>query len=132
MGRGRPLMGRNALVVQAILIAVCAAVFFASRDAENGLSALFGGGIAVLNVQLLRWRTGQVQVRRGLSAGQSLVTFYRSALERYLVVIGLLALGMGWIELPPLPLVVGFVAGQVATLLLWSEDHALRDRSKDG
>ncbi len=125
-------MGRRALVVQAILATVCAALFFASQGAESALSALFGGGIALLNVQLLRWRTHQVRSQRGLSAGRSLATFYKSALERLVLVVGLLALGMGWIELPPLPLVVGFAAGQVAMLLLWPQDNALRDRSKNG
>ena len=125
-------MWRSALVIQVILVLVCAALFFASQGARSALAALFGGGIALLNVQLLRWRKNQVQDRRGLSAGQSLASFYRSALERFVLVVGLLALGLGWMELRPLPLVVGFVVGQIAMLLLWSEHNAPRDRTKNG
>lgn len=125
-------MWRNALVKQAVLVLICAALFSALQGAESALAALFGGAIALANVQLLRWRKGQVKTRRGLSARASLVTFFASAVERFALVAGLLALGLGWMKLQPLALLIGFAVGQVAVLLLWSEDTALRDRSKNG
>jgi len=125
-------MWRNALVKQVILVLICAALFFAVQGAESALAALYGGGVALVNVQLLRWRKNQVRTRRGLSARASLATFFASALERFALVVALLALGLGWIELQPLALLIGFAVGQAAVLLLWSENHALRDRSRDG
>ncbi|MDH3451399.1 MAG: ATP synthase subunit I [Gammaproteobacteria bacterium] len=125
-------MWRNALAKQVILVLICAALFSAAQGAEDGLAALYGGATALLNVQLLRWRKNQVRTRRGLTARASLVTFFASALERFVLVAALLALGLGWIELQPLALLIGFAVGQAAVLLLWSENHALRDRSKHG
>ena len=125
-------MWRNALVKQVFLVLICAASFFVAQGAESALAALYGGAVALLNVQLLRWRKNQVKTRPGLTARASLATFFASALERFVLVAALLALGLGWIELQPLALLVGFAVGQAAVLLLWSEHHALRDRRKNG
>ncbi|MDH3713330.1 MAG: ATP synthase subunit I [Gammaproteobacteria bacterium] len=125
-------MWRYALVKQVILVLICAVLFFAARGAESAWAALFGGVVALLNVQLLRWRRDQVKTRRGLTARASLVTFFASAVERFALVVGLLAFGLGWMKLQPLALLIGFAVGQAAVLLLWSENNALRDRSKNG
>ena len=102
------------------------------QGAESALAALYGGATALANVQLLRWRRGQVKTRRGLTARASLVTFFASALERFALVAGLLAFGLGWLKLQPLALLIGFAVGQAAVLLLWSHNNAMRDRSKNG
>ncbi len=128
----RPPIWRNALVKQVILVLICAASFFAAQGAESAWAALFGGTVALLNVQLLRWRKDQVKTRRGLTAGASLATFFVSALERFALVALLLALGLGWMKLQPLALLIGFAVGQAAVLLLWSQTDPLRDRSKNG
>ena len=121
-------MRHGALVKQSILVIVCAAFFFASVDAQSAWAAFFGGCIGVANVQLLRWRRAQVRTRRGLSAADSLKTFYGSALERFVLVAAVLAVGMGWLELEALPLLIGFAISQLAVLFLWNESGQTRAR----
>lgn len=125
-------MWRNALVKQVILVLICAALFYAAQGAEGAVAALYGGGVALANVQLLRWRKNQVRTRRGMTARASLATFFISALERFVLVAALLALGLGWMGLQPLALLIGFAVGQAAVLLLWSEHPAPGDRRNNG
>ena len=52
-----------------------------------------------------------------LSASESLRVLYRSALERMGLVVLLFALGLGVLELEPLALLTGFIAGQTGLVL---------------
>ena len=98
---------------QLLLVGLAAGTFYVLSGYDQALSALFGGGMAVLNVLLLTWRRHQADSGRALSAGQSLWVLYRSAIERFVLVLALFVLGMGVLQLEPLPLLSGFVAGQL-------------------
>ena len=87
-------------------------------------AALYGVLIALANTGLLMWR-----MRRGahgeLSARQHLRGFYRSSVERYLLIIILFGVGMGLLKLHPLVMMTGFALGQLAwivALLLQKSD----------
>lgn len=54
-----------------------------------------------------------------LDAGVHLRLMYRSAIERFFVVIGLLAIGLVKIDLQPFAILLGFVAGQVGMILAY-------------
>jgi ATP synthase protein I len=79
----------------------------------------FGAIIAIANTVLIAWhmRPGSGESNKGgeLGAQHYLRQFYRSWLERYLVVGILLALGLGGLKLMPLALLAGFILGQ----LIW-------------
>lgn len=79
----------------------------------------FGAIIAIANTVLIAWhmRPGSGKSNKGgeLGAQHYLRQFYRSWLERYLVVGILLALGLGGLKLMPLALLAGFILGQ----LIW-------------
>lgn len=102
-----------ALRFQLVLVGLAAGAFYALSGYVQALSALFGGSMAVINVLLLTWRRHQADSGRAMSAGQSLWALYRSAIERFALVLALFALGMGVLRLEPLPLLIGFIAGQL-------------------
>ena len=99
------------LRLQLLLVGLAAVILFVLSGRFQALSALFGGSMAVLNVMLLEWRRYQADSGRALSAGQSLWALYRSAIERFALVLALFALGLGVLRLEPLPLLMGFMAG---------------------
>ena len=99
------------LRLQLVLVGLAAGVVYALSGHIQALSVLFGGAMAVFNVMLLEWRRYQADHGRALSAGQSLWALYRSAIERFALVLALFALGMGVLRLEPLPLLTGFIAG---------------------
>jgi ATP synthase protein I len=105
-----------ALRFQLLLVGIAAIVLLIVSGPFQALSALFGGAMATLNLGLLEWRRYQADSGRALSAGQSLWVLYRSAIERFVLVLGLFALGMGVLRLGPLSLLIGFIAGQLGLL----------------
>jgi ATP synthase protein I len=102
------------LVIQAILILTVGGVFGSVSDAWGAIAAIFGGVIALLNTLLLIWRAHRTDKTDTLSAGENLGVFYLSALERFAMVAMMFLLGLGVIELLPLPMLTGFIVGMLA------------------
>ena len=116
-------MWRGPLLKQVIFVLFSTGLFFALRGAEIGFAALYGGLIALVNVQLLVWRKRRVSRMRGMDARASLRVLYRSALERFVIVAALFALGLGLLGLDPLALLVTFLIGQSVVLFMWAEQE---------
>lgn len=105
------------LLLQTFLVVLAVAVAGLLGGAGTALAASYGGAVALINAALLYWRW-----RRGLrdyhcDAGRHLRSFYRSTLERFFVVVILLAAGFVWVGDHPLALLAGFLVGQMASML---------------
>ena len=78
----------------------------------DALSALFGGGIAVLST----WWLGRSVQRAGEAARQnqqsSQWALYAGAVQRFVGTLVLLGLGLGGLKLAPIPLIVAFAVAQ--------------------
>lgn len=107
---------RSVFIVQLILTVVVAAGAVAIRGGDAALAALFGGGIALVNTALLGWHARRAERGRALNAQQSLQALIRCALERYVAVALLFALGLGTFKLAPGPLLIGFMAALAGLL----------------
>ena len=105
---------RKLVVLQLLLLAVTSAVFFVRYGGFQAVSVWGGGVIAMTHTLLLEWRRGCADSGRALSGGESLRLLYRTALERFVLVILLFALALGVLQLEPLALIAGFIAGQLA------------------
>lgn len=99
-------------------MAAVSVVFYLRSGAHAAGSVWFGGITATLNVLLLLWRRRRADNGRVLGAGRSLWVLYRTALERFVMVVLLFALGMGVLKLDSLALLTGFVVGQLALILI--------------
>jgi ATP synthase protein I len=109
---------RRLALLELVLVAVTSIVFFTIYGGFQAGSVWFGGLTATLNIGCLLWRRQRAEAGRALSAGKSLRLLYRSALERFVLVALLFALGLGALKLDPLALLTGFVVGQLALVLL--------------
>jgi ATP synthase protein I len=103
---------RYAVFAQLVLVTLVAAGFFVMSGPGGAASALFGGAIAIANLLLLEWRHCRADRGPVLNAAQSVRVLYRTALERMALVVLLFALGMAVLQLAPLALLTGFIAGQ--------------------
>ena len=101
-------------ILQLLLIAASSVIFFMVYGAFQAGSVCCGGLIAMANVLLLEWRRLGADRGRVLSAGESLRLLYRTAVERFLLVLLLFAVALGTLQLDPLALITGFIAGQLA------------------
>ena len=105
---------RRLAVLQLLLLAVTSAVFFVYHGGFQAGSVWGGGVIAMTHTLLLEWRRGCADNGRALSGGESLRLLYRTALERFVLVVLLFALMLGVLQLDPLALIAGFIVGQLA------------------
>jgi len=105
---------RRLAVLQLLLLAVTSAVFFVYVGGFQAVSVWGGGVIAISNTLLLEWRRGGADNGRALSGSESLRLLYRTALERFLLVVLLFALMLGMLQLDPPALITGFIVGQLA------------------
>jgi len=110
---------RTILSIQALIIPVAAALGYLHGGVPAAQAAVFGAGTALSNTGLLVWRLHRSKRHLHADAHRHLRSFYFSTLERFFVVGGLLAIGLGALQLTPLPLLAAFVAGQTAWMFSW-------------
>jgi hypothetical protein len=103
---------RFVVITQLVLVTLAAGGFFAMSGWGRAGAALFGGLVAMGNLLLLEWRRYRTDSGPVLSASESIRVLYRTALERMGLVVLLFALGLGLLELEPLAMITGFIAGQ--------------------
>ena len=105
---------RKLAILQLLLLAVTAALFFMIYGVFQAVSAGCGGLIAMAGVLLLEWRRLRADSGRALSAGESIRLLYRTALQRFVLIALLFALALGVLQLNPAALITGFIVGQLA------------------
>lgn len=108
---------RRALLVQGALVLAAATLVGAIYGQANALAVIFGGLVALANSVLLAWRMRAAKRRVNTVVQQDLRMLYRTGMERFVLVVALLALGMGVLKLGSPALIAGFVLGQLAWLI---------------
>jgi len=115
MGTMRPkyirLVGLQGVVT---IIGAALAYFVVTPLAAK--SVAYGSCVALSGTLLLAWRFRQGESRKNSDAAWYLRQAYRTAIERYVWVVFMLAAGFGLLKLAPLWVLAGFVAGQAAWL----------------
>ena len=101
-------------LTQAGLAPVAALVAGAVGGVEAGLAALYGVLVALAVSAVLVWRERQAVRHPEWDQHRLFKLFIRTAVERGLVLVGLLAIGLGGVKLAPLPLLLGLVLAQFA------------------
>ena len=109
-GIQRVAMAQAAL---ALIAAVIGGVF-AGFDAA--LAALFGGLVALAVSAVLVWHERQSRRHPEWDQHRLIKMFIRAGVERLVVLVGLLAVGLGGLKLSPLPLLLGLLLAQLGWL----------------
>ena len=94
------------LAVQAIIITVIAWFFYFYQNQLAAQSALFGGFIVMFNV----WMTNR-RIRLAAKIdkpGAEVRVFYLAAIQRFIFTLSFFMIGMGLLNLPPVPMLVAF------------------------
>ncbi|WP_310447224.1 ATP synthase subunit I [Thiobacillus sp.] len=101
---------------QAVLAPVAAVLggVFVGRDAA--LAALFGGLVALAVSGVLVWREQQSMRHPEWDQHRLFRLFIRAGVERMLVLVGLLGLGLAVLKLSPLPMLLGLLLAQFGWL----------------
>lgn len=114
-GTGAGISGiRNILIFQFFIIIVSVGLCIWQFDAVVAKAVLYGGVIAIINsLQLLRHLRRAERIA-GSDANQNIRIFYLCAMERLVMTIALFAMGLGALKMSPLPVMIGFILGQLA------------------
>lgn len=108
------------LVVQTALTLVAAVAFLLFRGADDAGASLAGGGVA-LALTLLHARRVRLATRATRERpGSEMLMLGIGMFERFAVAAALFALGIGYWDLAPLPMIAGFAACQIAWFLAGS------------
>ena len=98
---------RNLLIAQFILV-LLASVAFLTQGPGQALAALYGGAVALANSLLMLRRILRATRATSGDPKADVQSLFLGALERFVVTLSALAIGMGWLRLEPIALLVGF------------------------
>jgi len=109
------------LLYQLFLVVGTAAVFLVIFEPQAALSVGYGGGIAATNAILLG-RCSRREARRDAATAQhSLAAGYACAVQRFLIVALLFAAVMMALKQQGLPILSGFIVGQLALIIFGNQ-----------
>ena len=116
-------MLRPTLRVAALQLVMCSlagGVAYGLAGASAAVSAGAGGAVAMLGTLILILREKQSETHSGWGVERNLLQFYRSGLERFVLVAALLGALFAYSGSVPSAVLMGFITAQSAWLLaLW-------------
>jgi ATP synthase protein I len=101
------------LLIQAGMVVIAAIIAFQMQGIEFSLALLYGGGASLAGTLIGAWRVRIATDEAAHSTTLGMAEFYKGAFMRMLLVIALLALGMGVLKLPALAILIGFIVAQM-------------------
>ena len=96
------------LAVQLLLTIIIASAFFLYQGQLVAQAASYGGFIVMFNVWMTSRRMRAATKIAQIAPGQEIKIFYLAAVQRFVFTLGFFILGMGWLNLPPIPMLVAF------------------------
>jgi hypothetical protein len=107
---------RNTLILQLFIALIVAAYWSTQADFMTAVAGLFGGLMVVVNTlwQMRSMHQAEKVADDDVQANMGLL--YRYAMQRFVITLALFALGMKFLDMDPLALLSGFIAGQLSLL----------------
>jgi len=100
-----------------IISSIVVAGLFLMQGAWEAASALYGGFASVLTVLWLSRGVKRAEEAVLRNPKRSLQILYFGAVQRFLLVAGLLAVGLAAFKLPPIAMCVGFAVAQLSFVM---------------
>jgi len=105
---------RRVLAIQLLIVLGVSAAYLAAVGIYQAQSALYGGVIALLATWSMAWRITKAAEAASQDANRGALVIYAGAVQRFLLTLVLMALGMGVLKLAPVAILVGYAAAQLA------------------
>jgi len=114
---------RRVAAAQAGLAPIVALAYGAFAGIGAGLSALYGVMVALAVSAVLVWREHQSLQHPEWDQHRLMKQFIRAGIERLVVLVVLLVVGLGVLKLAPLPLLLGLLLAQFGWLAAATNRH---------
>lgn len=105
---------RKILLVQIGLVVVTAVTLSLVKSQEFFLATLYGGAIIIASTSYFGWRLRIATQSSDKQPAVNSVELFKGIFIRFVMVIVLLALGLGWLKLSPAGVLSGFIVAQLA------------------
>lgn len=110
---------RKVILTQISLVLVTTAAATLLKGNEFLWSTLYGGAIVVTGTIFFGWKlmiatNAADNAAPGNATGINTVELFKGIIFRFILVVALLALGMGWLKLLPAGILTGLIAAQLA------------------
>ena len=109
------------MLYQLALVTAVSVVFLIMNNMFAAASSWFGGGIAAVNALLVARCASRDARAVERTPQQSLAAVFLCVAQRFLVVTLLFAFGLGALQLRPLALLAGFIAGQLVMVIIGTQ-----------
>lgn len=100
--------------IQVGLVLSVAIIAALVKSKDLFLATLYGGAIIIASTGYFGWRLRIATQTGEDSPAVNTVVLFKGIILRFVLVISLLALGMGWLKLSPVGILLGFIVAQLA------------------
>ncbi|MCK5665367.1 MAG: ATP synthase subunit I [Thiotrichaceae bacterium] len=101
------------LVLQSLLAMGIAYAFYIYDGEHAAQAALYGGCMVIFNIWITNRRMQSAAKIAKISPGNEVGVFYLAAVQRFIFTLGFFMLGMGLLELVPVPMLIAFAIGHL-------------------
>ncbi len=105
---------RRVLTIQLLIVLGVTAMYLMLQGVYAAQSALYGGLIALFSTWLMGWRITKAAKTAAQNTSQGAFIIYAGAVQRFLLTLVLMALGMGTLKLAPVAILVCYALAQLA------------------
>ncbi|MDX1335738.1 MAG: ATP synthase subunit I [Gammaproteobacteria bacterium] len=119
-------MRKRLLLIQLLLIGLGLVLTASFWGLSHAMALSYGGVMVMLNTALLQWRHAQANEKAGRDLARNMRIIYRTAAERFMLVLVLFVIGIGVLKLEPRALIAGFALLQLAQFLDWFIESRMR------
>ena len=100
-----------------LIISIIIALFFLMKGTWEAVAALYGGFASLCITVLLLWGIKRATEAAKHDPGKSMKILYIGAVQRFVLVLGLLAMGIAAFKLDPIAICTGFALAQLSYLI---------------
>ncbi|MCK5698156.1 MAG: ATP synthase subunit I [Gammaproteobacteria bacterium] len=105
---------RRLLIVQMLLTVMIAFLSFIFGNINTMLATLYGGSITLVATLLMAWRISRAGEVAYNDKQQGYIEIYIGAMQKFILISVLMAIGMGYLKLPPFAILMGFAITQLS------------------
>jgi len=100
-----------------LIVSIIVAAVFLTKGTWDSLAAVYGGLVSICISLLLLRGIQRANDAAITDPGKSMRILYIGAVQRFVVVLALIALGIALLKLSPIALITGFALAQIGYLL---------------
>lgn len=109
---------RKVILLQLLIGSVVALGFMLGVDVQGAQSALFGMSVSIASALLLSRGVMRASSTMQTDKNKGMLILYLGAVQRFIMVLALFALGVAYLNLQPVAMIAAFGAAQMAYIFL--------------